>query len=164
MQKVILIVDEAHNLPETAVDISSSNLSLFMMQQAELEAKRFGYDDAEVFAKLLYEETEKRAANVRKEEADSSQNSWIQFGRKREYWRREVSTCTWAKSATKSKRRCFQRAKHPRSYINAMSEFLLRWDGNSGQTKPTSTLSANILPEKTHKLPNSKLSRWTRRK
>jgi DNA excision repair protein ERCC-2 len=68
MQKIILIVDEAHNLPETAVDVSSSNLSLFMMRQAELEAKRFGYEDAEAFAKLLYEETERRAANVRKEE------------------------------------------------------------------------------------------------
>src|SRR5512135_2412302 len=31
LQKIILVVDEAHNLPETAVDISSSNLTLFMM-------------------------------------------------------------------------------------------------------------------------------------
>ncbi len=35
LQKIILIVDEAHNLPETAIDISSSTLSLFVMRQAE---------------------------------------------------------------------------------------------------------------------------------
>ena len=38
LQKIILIVDEAHNLPETAIDISGSALSLFVMKQAELEA------------------------------------------------------------------------------------------------------------------------------
>ena len=68
LQKIILIVDEAHNLPETAVDVSSSSLSLFMMQPSRIGSKRFGYEDAETFARLLYEETEKRAANVRKEE------------------------------------------------------------------------------------------------
>ncbi len=68
LQKIILIVDEAHNLPETAIDISSSNLSLFMIKQAELEAKKFGYEEVEAFAKLLYSEIEKRAATVRKEE------------------------------------------------------------------------------------------------
>jgi DNA excision repair protein ERCC-2 len=53
LQKIILIVDEAHNLPETAIDISSSSLSLYVMRQAELEAKKFGYEDVEAFAKLL---------------------------------------------------------------------------------------------------------------
>jgi DNA excision repair protein ERCC-2 len=32
LQKIILIVDEAHNLPETAISISGSTLSLFVMR------------------------------------------------------------------------------------------------------------------------------------
>ena len=40
LSKVILIVDEAHNLPETAIDISSSTLSLFVLHQAEMEANQ----------------------------------------------------------------------------------------------------------------------------
>ena len=39
LQKIILIVDEAHNLPETAISISGSTLSLFVMRAAEMEAE-----------------------------------------------------------------------------------------------------------------------------
>jgi DNA excision repair protein ERCC-2 len=49
LSKIILIVDEAHNLPETAIDISSSSLSLFVMKQAELEANKFGNKEIEAF-------------------------------------------------------------------------------------------------------------------
>jgi len=48
LQKTILIVDEAHNLPETAIDISSSSLSLFVMKQAELEAKKYENKEIEI--------------------------------------------------------------------------------------------------------------------
>src|SRR4030065_2546903 len=40
-QKVVLIVDEAHNLPDTAIEISSSNLSLFVLKQAETEENKY---------------------------------------------------------------------------------------------------------------------------
>ena len=131
MQKVILIVDEAHNLPETAVDISSSSLSLFVMRQAELEAKKFGYEDAESFAKLLYEATEKQAANVRKEEQIPSaflnsvedkagvlapRSFYLHLG--------EIGN--------QIKKTLLSEGKHPRSYINVLSEFLLRWSETAG--------------------------------
>ena len=53
MSKIILIVDEAHNLPETAIDISSSSLSSFAVKQAELEANKFGNKEVEKFALFL---------------------------------------------------------------------------------------------------------------
>ncbi len=59
LQKIILIVDEAHNLPETAIDISSSTLSLFVMKQAEVEANKFGNKDIEAFAHFFRIEVEK---------------------------------------------------------------------------------------------------------
>jgi DNA excision repair protein ERCC-2 len=126
LQKVILVVDEAHNLPETAVDISSSNLSLFVMHQAELEAKRFGYEDAEAYAKLLYAETEKRAANVRKEEQISPafldevrEKAGILTPRSFYQHLGEIGV--------QIKKTLLSEGKHPRSYIHGLSEFLLRW-------------------------------------
>ena len=53
LQKTILIVDEAHNLPETAIDISSSSLSLFVIKQAELEAKKYKNKQIEEFANFF---------------------------------------------------------------------------------------------------------------
>jgi len=66
--KVILIVDEAHNLPDTAIEIASSSLSLFVLKQAELEAKKLKNSDIASFAKLLRTELETTAANINKEE------------------------------------------------------------------------------------------------
>lgn len=126
MQKIILIVDEAHNLPETAVDISSSSLSLFMMRQAELESHRFGYEDAESFAKLMYEETSNRAANIRKEEQippeflDSVKDKAGVLSPRSFYQH-------LGEVGTQIKKTLLSEGKHPRSYVSAMSDFLLRW-------------------------------------
>ena len=116
-------------LPST---VSSSNLSLFMMRQAELEAKRFGYEDAEAFAKLLYEETEKRAANVRKEEQISSQflddvreKAGVLSPRSFYQHLNEIGN--------QVKKTLLSEGKHPRSYINALSEFLSKVDRDRGR-------------------------------
>jgi DNA excision repair protein ERCC-2 len=146
LQKVILVVDEAHNLPETAVDISSSSLSLFIIRQAELEAKKFGYEDAEGFAKFLYEETEKRAANVRKEEIVSPEflNSV-----------REKAGILTPRSfyqhlneiGNQVKKTLLSEGKHPRSYIISMSEFLLRWMDTAGDEAYINTISKYFTRE-----------------
>jgi DNA excision repair protein ERCC-2 len=126
MQKIILIVDEAHNLPETAVDISSSSLSLFAMHQAELEANRFGYEDAENFAHLLYNETEKKAAPIRKEEQISPrfldevrEKAGVLAPRSFYQHLSEIGAAV--------KKALLSEGKNPRSYINGMSEFLMHW-------------------------------------
>jgi DNA excision repair protein ERCC-2 len=58
LTKTILIIDEAHNLPETAVDIASSSLSIFTLKQAEAEAKRLDHKDIAQFAKTVTSEIE----------------------------------------------------------------------------------------------------------
>jgi DNA excision repair protein ERCC-2 len=58
LQKTILIVDEAHNLPETAIDIASSSLSLFVLKQAELEAKKYENKEIESFTNFFRNEIE----------------------------------------------------------------------------------------------------------
>lgn len=132
LQKIILIVDEAHNLPETAIDISSSSLSLFVIKQAELEAKKFNYPEVEGFAKLLYAEVEKKAATIRKEEPvpftfieDVRTKAGILAPRSFFLHLGEIGNSI--------KKLLIAEGKHPRSYINAMGEFLLRWIDTSNE-------------------------------
>ncbi len=126
MQKIILIVDEAHNLPETAVEISGCSLTLFMMHQAELEAQRFGHKDAEDFAKLLYEATEQHAELVRKEEQIPTEflntvNDKAGISTPINFYEH------LGEIGTQIKKTLLSEDKQPRSYISSMSEFLLRW-------------------------------------
>jgi DNA excision repair protein ERCC-2 len=127
LQKIILIVDEAHNLPETAIDISSSTLSLFVLKQAELEAQRFGNKDIEAFVNFFRSEIEKMTEAIGKEEIISPETiiEIIQkqgsVAKPREFFEHlhEVGV-----SVRKS---LLAEGKNPRSYIHGMSEFLLRW-------------------------------------
>lgn len=127
LSKVILIVDEAHNLPETAIDISSSSLSLFVLKQAELEAAKFENKEIENFARFFRDEVEKLTDKINREEIISA-NSIIEIIQKhggvsdpREYFENlhEVGNSI--------KRSLLAQGKNPRSYIHSISEFLLRW-------------------------------------
>jgi len=125
--KIILIVDEAHNLPETAVDISSSSLSLFVMKQAESEAKHFGKKDIEEFVSFFRDEVEKITDKISKEEIISP-DSLIEIIQKQgnianpeqffEHMHDEGGAI---------KKTLLAEGKNPRSYVHAMGEFLLKW-------------------------------------
>ena len=45
MEDIILIVDEAHNLPSRVTDMMSSNLTTYMLKSGIQEAKKFGYPE-----------------------------------------------------------------------------------------------------------------------
>jgi DNA excision repair protein ERCC-2 len=116
------------------------------MRQAELEAKRFGYEDAEAFAKLLYEETEKRAANVRKEELISPQfldsvreKAGVLAPRSFYQHLNEIGN--------QVKKTLLSEGKHPRSYINALSEFLLKWTETTGDEAYINVISKYFTRE-----------------
>jgi DNA excision repair protein ERCC-2 len=127
LQKIILIVDEAHNLPETAIDISGSDLSLFVMKAAEMEAERFGNKDIEEFAHFFRNEVEKITDKISREQiiqADSIIEIIQKQGnisRPREFFEHmhEVGGSI--------KKNLMAEGKNPRSYVHSMSEFLLKW-------------------------------------
>ncbi len=128
LQKIILIVDEAHNLPETAIDVSSSSLSLFVLKQAEAEARKFDHEDIESFVKLIRNEIEVMTGSTGSREAIISPNTLIEIIKKqgsitnpRDFFEHlhEVGSII--------KRSLLAEGKNPRSYIHGMSEFLLRW-------------------------------------
>jgi DNA excision repair protein ERCC-2 len=147
LQKTILIVDEAHNLPETAIDVSSSSLSLFAMHQAELEAKRFGYEGEENFAKLLYAETEKRAQAVRKEEQIPTEfitgivRDKAGIDNPRSFFQ-ELNEAGLAVKKT-----LLAEGKSPRSYLNAMAEFLMNWLDVTGDERFINLISRYFTRE-----------------
>jgi len=127
LQKTILIVDEAHNLPETAVDIASRRLSLFVLKQAELEAKKYNNEEVTSFVNFFRNEIEKMTENLNREKIISPE-SIIEIIQKqggiadpRDFFEHlhEVGNSI--------RRSLLVEGKRPRSYIHGMSEFLLRW-------------------------------------
>jgi DNA excision repair protein ERCC-2 len=126
-QKVILVVDEAHNLPDTAIEIASSNLSLFVLRQAETEASKYEHKDIAAFANLMREEVEKLTMNISKEAIIAPETLM-------EIVKREGSISNPRnffehahEVGSLIKRSLLAEGKNPRSYIHGMSEFLLRW-------------------------------------
>ncbi len=154
LQKIILVVDEAHNLPETAIDISSSNLSLFVMRQAETEANRFGNKDIEDFAHFFREEVEKLTDKITKEEIISP-NLLIEIIQKQGNMTNPRQFFEHLHEAGGSIRKSLlAEGKNPRSYIHAMAEFLLKWLETQGDSSYINVASRYYTKEnnKTAKL------------
>ncbi|MDX1814304.1 MAG: hypothetical protein R3319_05885, partial [Candidatus Bathyarchaeia archaeon] len=154
LQKTILIVDEAHNLPETAIDIASSSLSLFVLKQAELEAKKYENKDIESFTNFFRTEIEKMTESINREEVIAPE-SIIEIIQKqgsianpRDFFEQmhEVGSSI--------RRNLLAEGKNPRSYIHGMSEFLLRWLETLGDESFVNVASRYVTREnvKTAKL------------
>jgi DNA excision repair protein ERCC-2 len=125
--KIILIIDEAHNLPETAVDIASSSLSLFTMRQAELEAQRLKHRDIAQFANVLRGEVEKKIRDIKKESLVSSE-FLTQLTEEKEGVDEPQKFFKHVHDVGNAiKRELLFEGEYPRSYIHIMGEFLLRW-------------------------------------
>jgi DNA excision repair protein ERCC-2 len=144
LSEVILIVDEAHNLPETAVDIASDRLTLFALRQAELEAQRFRQKGAAEFANKFRIVTEKMAAQIEKE-SYVSPNSLIHAIKKKigidepEAFFEEMH-----ETGNLVKQQLLKEGKYPRSFIHRVSEFLLKWLETSEDDAYTHVLSKYV--------------------
>lgn len=126
LSKIILVVDEAHNLPETAVDISSSQLSLFVLRQAEMEAERFDYKDIEEFTYYFRNEIDRLTDKIRKEELISP-DCILEIVKKGGITKPRVFFAHMHEAGVAIKKALLAEGKHPRSYINATADFLTKW-------------------------------------
>ncbi len=127
LQKTILIIDEAHNLPETAIGISSSSLSLFIVKQAELEAKKYKKKEIEAFIHFFRTEIEKLTGKIHREQIISAE-SLIEIiqqhgstANPRDFFEK------LHEFGSSIRRGLLVDGQYPRSYIHSMSEFLLQW-------------------------------------
>jgi DNA excision repair protein ERCC-2 len=148
LDKVILIVDEAHNLPDTAINISSRSLSLFVLRQAELEAKKFGNDDIAFFSNFLRKEIEELTQNLRGEKIIQPE-ILLEIIRKHGNIPNPLSFFNNIQEVGKEiKKRLLSEGKNPRSYIHGMSEFLINWINTLNEESFIHLASSFITREK----------------
>ncbi|MEM2099215.1 MAG: ATP-dependent DNA helicase [Candidatus Bathyarchaeia archaeon] len=152
--KIILIVDEAHNLPDTAIEIASRSLSLSTIKQAELEARKLENKQIEAFLNLLRTHFEASTANIKKEELFPPEvliDVIKQHGaitNPREFFEHMHEVGTFVK------RSLLAEGKSPRSYIHGVSEFLLKWLETVGDDSFINVASTYMTRDKT---PTAKL-------
>ncbi len=127
LQKIILVVDEAHNLPETAVDISSSQLTLFILKAAEMEAERFGYSDIEEFTHFFRQEIDKLTDKIHKEELISPSSIIEIIEKQGNITKPREFFIHMHEAGVAIKKALLAEGKNPRSYVNATAEFLNKW-------------------------------------
>ncbi|MDR0471205.1 MAG: ATP-dependent DNA helicase [Nitrososphaerota archaeon] len=126
LSKIILVVDEAHNLPETAIDISGSQLTSFVMKAAETEAERYDYRDIEQFIHYFRNEIETLTDKIHKEEIipTSRIKSIIDKGgiqNPRSFFEHIHET------GLAIRKTMLAEGRNPRSYINSVGEYLQKW-------------------------------------
>jgi len=126
LSKTILVIDEAHNLPETAIEIASSTLTLFTLRQAEVEAKQFRHKDIAAFASVIRNEIEDMAAKIQKEALVSSE-SLVELVKEKAGIDepKEFFEHLYA-NGNAIRRSLLVDGKYPRSFIHGMGDFLLR--------------------------------------
>ena len=127
LDKVIIIVDEAHNLPGTAIEVASRSLSAFVLKQAELEARKIENSEIASFAKLMQTELEIIATNIEREEIISPQTLIDIIKKQGNITKPQEFFEYMHEAGSFIKRSLLAEGKAPRSYIHGMSEFLLKW-------------------------------------
>jgi DNA excision repair protein ERCC-2 len=141
---VILIVDETHNLPDTAVEIASDSLTLFAIRQAQLEAERFRQHEAADFANKFRLITERMAAQIEKESYVSPQLLVDAIQKKIGIDEPEPFFDEMHEVGDLVKQQLLTQGKYPRSFIHRISEFLLKWLETSKDAAYTHVLSRYI--------------------
>jgi len=144
LDEVILIVDEAHNLPDTAVEIASDSLTLFAIRQAQLEAEKFHYRDAADFANKFRVLTERMATQIEKESYVSPRLLVDTVKKKIGVSEPEALFEEMHEIGNLVKQQLLKQGKYPRSYIHRVSEFLLKWLETSEDEAYTHVLSKYV--------------------
>ena len=139
--RVLLIVDEAHNLPETAVEIASDSLTAFTLRQAENEAKRFEYEDIAEFCKAFRTALENLNVKNRKEVVVPPQLILEIIEREAKISDVAVFLEELYEVGMLIKRSLLNEGRFPRSYIRRTAEFLLRWIDTSEEPSFVHTLT-----------------------
>ncbi|MHA2357770.1 MAG: helicase C-terminal domain-containing protein [Candidatus Heimdallarchaeaceae archaeon] len=126
LSDIILVIDEAHNLPSTAIDISSATLSNFTLESAEKEATRqrmgAAYDLLEALSHVLIQVSRGLTIN---EEQKFKPDDYIRAVEKRaQLTLDEEMVKELYRLGEHVKKEQIQRSKAPFSYTSAVVRFL----------------------------------------
>lgn len=144
LNEVILIVDEAHNLPDTAVEIASDSLTLFAVRQAQLEAEKFRHREVEVFTRKFRITLEQMMTQIEEESYVPPQRFIDTIQTKTEIDEPQVFFEDIHEIGNLVKQELLTQGKYPRSYIHSLGEFLLKWLETSSDIAYTHVLSKYI--------------------
>jgi len=144
LNKVILIVDEAHNLPDAAVEIASDSLTVFAIRQAQLEAEKFRHPDTADFANKFRVITERMAAQIEKESYVQPQLLVDAIQKKAGIDEPQMFFEEMHEIGNLVKQQLLTQGKYPRSYIHRVGEFLLKWLETSQDISYTHVLSRYV--------------------
>jgi len=123
----ILILDEAHNLPDIAVEIASDNLTLFTIRKSQQEAKEYGYEDIANFCSGLGQIVERIAAPVA-DEVPVNPRLFIEILRDELRVDEPLTFFDYLYGTGNIIRRdLLMHGKYPRSFVHRIGEFLLTW-------------------------------------
>jgi len=144
LDEVILVVDEAHNLPDTAVEIASDSVTVFAMRQAQLEADKFRRRDVADFVAKFRALVERLAVEVEKESYVSPPLLIDALQKKADINDPQFFFEEMHETGSLIKQQLLTQGKYPRSYIHRVGEFLLRWLETSGDIAYTHVLSRYV--------------------
>lgn len=141
LNEVILIVDEAHNLPNTAVEIASDSLTLFAIRQAQLEAEKFRHGEVESFSRKFRVVLEQMATQIEDESYVPPRRFIDAIQRKTEIEEPKAFFEDMHETGNLVKQELLTQGKCPRSYIHRVGEFLLKWLETSSDVSYTHVLN-----------------------
>jgi len=141
LNEVMLVVDEAHNLPDTAVEIASDSLTFFAIRQAQLEAEKFRQRDAAEFANKFRIVTERMATQIEKESYVPPQLLVDALKKKAGVDEPQMFFEELHEVGDLVKQQLLRQGKYPRSYIHRVGEFLLKWLETSEDAAYTHVMS-----------------------
>jgi DNA excision repair protein ERCC-2 len=148
LSSYILIMDEAHNLPDVAINIASDKISTLTLQHAESEAKKYGLSDAARFVSSVRSVTEKLQDQITEEEVALPGSSLVkQISVQEDMKPNKIDEMLkkllqYGQSIKKS---LVESEKLPKSNIHRVASFLLKWIETS--SKPN---YVHILTRRTH--------------
>jgi len=144
LDQAILVVDEAHNLPDTAVEIASDSLTVFAMRQAQLEAERFRHEELAEFAGEFRALTERMATQVDRETYVSPPELIDSLTKAADTDDVQSFFEEMHEAGGRIKQQLLTQGKYPRSFVHRTGEFLLKWLETNGDVAYTHVLSKYV--------------------
>lgn len=127
LNEFILILDEAHHLPEIVTEIASDQVTLFAIRQAQQEAKKYGDSEIEGFCRSLERIIEKISEPV-KEEAPVNPTLLLETIKDETGIDELLNFCDHIHSTGDViRKKLLAKGQYPRSFLHRVGEFLLNW-------------------------------------
>jgi DNA excision repair protein ERCC-2 len=127
--KMVLVQDEAHNVPSTALDSASDSLTIGAIRQALREAATYNDEPSKDFTRALAKTVLELSADMKQvEEKLVNPRELVDSAIRVAQLQHQPQILSHMKDlGTKIRRGLLKAGKFPRSSIHRVSEFLVRW-------------------------------------